>query len=321
MQAIIHERFGAPSDVLTVQDIDVPAPGEGEVLVEVKAAAVAKGDWFLTTGIPYVARPMFGIRTPKQRVKGLEFAGIVSAVGEGADGVSAGDEVFGWVDGGALAEYVAAPVTQVVVKPTAISFEQAAAIPMSGLTAFEAIEKAGVAEGTKLLVTGASGGVGSFAVQFAAARGAEVTGVASERNREFVLGIGATDFIDYRTESITDRGEFDVIIDIAGSPRISDLRRALTSDGVAVLVGGSGGNLAMGFGRTIRAQLVSPFVSQRLTGMLSKPSRENLEAIAGLTESGAVVPRVGATFPLERAADAIELVGTGRSRGKTVVTI
>jgi NADPH:quinone reductase-like Zn-dependent oxidoreductase len=321
MQAIIHERFGAPTDVLTVQETDAPTPAEGEVLVRVKAAAVAKGDWYVTTGIPYIARPMFGIRTPKMRIAGLEFAGVVESVADGVTDFAAGDEVFGWVDGGALAEFVAAPVTQVAAKPTSISFEQAAAIPMSGLTAFEAIEKAEVAEGMKVLVTGASGGVGSFAVQFAAARGAQVTGVASERNREFVLGLGATDFIDYRTEAITDRGEFDVVIDIAGSPRISDLRRALTDKGTAVLVGGSGGDVTMGYGRTVRAQLVSPFIRQRLTGLMSKPSRVNLEAIAALIDAGSVEPRVGATYPLTQAGEAVELVGTGSSRGKTVVTV
>lgn len=320
MRAITQERFGAPTNVLTMREVETPTPDEG-ILVEVKAAAVAKGDFLLTTGVPYIARPMFGFRTPKQRVKGLEFAGVVNAVGAGVDGSAVGDEVFGWVDGGALAEFVVAPATQVATKPASMSFEQAAAVPVSGLTAYQAIEKAGVAEGMKVLVTGASGAVGSFAVQFAAARGAEVTGVASEGNREFVLGLGASDFIDYRAEPIGDRGGFDVVIDIAGSPQISALRRAMTKDGTAVIVGGSGGNLTMGSGRTIRAQLVSPFVSQRLTGLLSKPTLENLEAIADLVDAGSVTPQVGAIYPLGRAAEAIELVGAGKSHGKTVVTI
>lgn len=321
MKAIIQEEFGPPARVLRFEEVEKPAPGEGEVLVEVKAAAVAKGDWLLTTGVPYIARPMFGFRTPKQRIKGLEFSGVVSSIGDGVDDFSAGDEVFGWVHGGALAEFVSAPTTNLAVKPPSLSFEQAAAIPVSGLIAFEAVEKAGVTRGMRVLVTGASGGVGSFVVQMAAARGAEVTGVASDRNRSFVLGIGATEFIDYRTESITDRGEFDVVIDIAGSPRISDLRRSLTRDGVAVLVGGSGGNVTMGYGRTIRAKLVSPFISQRLIGIISKPSRANLEAIAELVDAGSVAPQVGSTFSLEHTAQAIELVGAGKSHGKTVVTV
>ena len=322
MRAIIHERFGSPPEVLQVHDVEKPAPGAHEVLVRVKAAAVAKGDWLMTNSVPYIARPMFGIRRPKRRIAGLEFAGVVEQTGPGADGVGPGDPVFGWVDGGALAEFVIVPETQMTAKPVSISFEQAAAIPMSGLAGYEAVAAAGDVAGKQVLITGASGGVGSFAVQVAKAAGAEVTGVASGRNRDFVLGLGADHFIDYTTEEITEGGRrYDVVIDIAGNRSVSQLRRALTPKGAAVLVGGEGGNVTMGYGRTIRAVLVSPFISQQLTGLMSKPSRRNLEALAALIDSGDLTPQVGATYPLERAGDAVESVGAGRSHGKTVVTV
>jgi NADPH:quinone reductase-like Zn-dependent oxidoreductase len=319
MQAIIHERFGAPTDVLTIQDVEMPAAGEGEVLVKVEATAVAKGDWLVSHGIPYVARPMYGIRTPKQQIAGLETAGIVEDVGPGVTGFEKGDEVFGWTDGGSLAEFVAVPADHLAHMPEGMGFEQAAAMPVSGFAALQAIGAAGVEAGMSVLITGASGGVGSFAVQIAAARGAEVTGVASTRNLGFVRDLGAHHVIDYTQDEIT--GRYDVIIDIAGNRSIRELRRALTKTGTAVIVGGSGGRVTMGFGRTIRATLVSPFVSQRFTALISKPNQADLEALADLVRTGDLAPRVETSFPLAEAPEAIEFVGAGRSRGKTVVTV
>lgn len=322
MKAITHRAFGAPADVLRLDDIDVPTVDVDEVLVGVRATAVAKGDWLITRGLPYIARPSYGLRSPKHRVAGLEFAGVVREVGSSVTRFAAGDEVVGWGDE-ALAEYVAVAEEQLVHKPSDISFEQAAAIPVSGFAALQAVrDRGGVDDGDRVLVIGASGGVGSFAVQIAKALGAEVTGVASTRNLDLVRELGADHFIDYTTEGISD-GErrFDVIIDIAGNRPLAELRRALDADGTLVIVGGSGGHATMGFGRTIRASLLSPFVGQRLRALISKPNAADLETLTGLVDSGKLTPRVDATYPLAEAAVAIDLVGEGHSRGKTVVTI
>jgi NADPH:quinone reductase-like Zn-dependent oxidoreductase len=322
MKAIIHEAFGAPSEVLRLDDVDVPTIGPDEVRVRVRATAVAKGDWLITQGLPYIARPSYGIRSPKHRVAGLEFAGVVEAVGSEVTRFVPGDEVVGWGNE-ALAEYVAVTDEQLVSKPPTIRFEQAAAIPVSGFAALQAVRDQGrVGRGDRVLVIGASGGVGSFAVQIAKALGAEVTGVASTRNLDVVRECGADHVIDYTAEGIGDGGRrFDVIIDIAGNRSLAELRRALEPTGTLVIVGGSGGHTTMGFGRTIRASLLSPFVRQRLRPLLSKPNTADLETLMGFVAAGGLTPRVDVTYPLGEAAAAIELVGTGRSRGKTVVTV
>ncbi len=322
MKAIIHETFGAPSAVLRLHDIDVPSIGEDEVLVQVRATAVAKGDWLITQGLPYIARPSYGIRTPKHRVAGLEFSGTVEQVGSAVTRFAAGDEVVGWGNA-ALAEYVAISQDQLASKPSGVSFEAAAALPVSGFAALQAVrDQAEVAEGDRVLIIGASGGVGSFAVQIAKAMGAEVTGVASTRNLDLVRQLGADHVIDYKAEGIGDGGRrFDVIIDIAGNRPLSELRRALEPSGTLVIVGGSGGQATMGFGRTIRASLLSPLVRQRLRVLISKPNAADLETLVGMADAGTLNPRVDATYPLAEAAAAIDLVGAGRSRGKTVVTV
>ncbi|MDJ0498231.1 MAG: NAD(P)-dependent alcohol dehydrogenase [Acidimicrobiia bacterium] len=322
MKAITHEAFGAPSEVLELDEIDVPQISDDEVLVRVHATAVAKGDWLIAKGLPYIARPSYGIRSPKHRVAGLEFAGVVEAVGASVTRFAPGDAVVGWGNE-ALAEYVAIVEDQLVSKPYDISFEQAAALPVSGFAALQALRDQGeINEGDRVLVIGASGGVGSFAVQIAKALGAEVTGVASTRNLDMVRQLGADHVIDYTAEGIGDGGRrFDVIIDIAGNRPLSELRRALEPKGTLVIVGGSGGQATMGFGRTIRASLLSPFVGQRLRALISKPNAADLETLVGFVQTGALTPQVDATYPLAEAAAAIDLVGAGRSRGKTVVTI
>ena len=322
MQAIIHEAFGPPQTVLSLGQIDSPVPMAGEVLVRVRAAAVAKGDWLIAHGLPYIARPSYGLRKPKQRVAGLEMAGVVEAVGEAVTEFAVGDAVFGW-GSGALAEQAVVPASQLARKPEGISFEQAAAVPVSGFAALQAVRDAGgVDEGTSVLVIGASGGVGSFAVQIAKALGAEVTGVASTRNLDLLRELGADHVVDYTHEEITDAGRrYDVAVDIAGNRPIAELRQVLTRDGTLVIVGGTGGKATMGFGRTIRATILSPFVPQRLRALLSSPNRDDLALLAQLIEAGQLVPRVGATYPLADAPDAIEHVGAGRSYGKTVVTV
>jgi NADPH:quinone reductase-like Zn-dependent oxidoreductase len=322
MKAVIHETFGAPSDVLALHDVDIPSLDGDEVLVRVRATAVAKGDWLITRGLPYIARPTYGIWSPKHRVAGLEFAGTVEAIGSEVTRFVPDDEVVGWGNG-ALAEYVAIAEDQVAAKPAGIGFEQAAAIPVSGFAALQAVrDKGEIAEGDRVLILGASGGVGSFAVQIAKALGAEVTGVASTRNLGLVRRLGADHVIDYTSERIGDGGQgFDVIIDIAGNRPLPELRRALEPNGTLVIVGGSGGRATMGFGRTIRAALLSPFVGQRLRALISKPNVADLETLTSLVETGALTPRVDATYPLAEAAAAIDLVGEGHSRGKTVVTV
>ncbi len=322
MKAIIQEAFGAPSEVLRLGDIRVPAIGPNEVLVRVRATAVAKGDWLIAQGLPYIARLSYGIRSPKHQVAGLEFAGVVEKVGAAVTRFTPGDEVVGWGNE-ALAEYVAVSQDQLLAKPSAIGFDQAAALPVSGFAALQAVRDQGeVTAGDRVLVIGASGGVGSFAVQVAKALGAEVTGVASTRNLELVRRLGADHVVDYTTEGIGDGGRrFDVIIDIAGNRPLAELRRVLEPDGTLVIVGGSGRRATMGFGRTIRAALLSPFVGQRLRALISKPNTVDLETLVEFAEAGQLTAEVGANYPLEQAAAAVDLVGDGPSRGKTVVTI
>jgi NADPH:quinone reductase-like Zn-dependent oxidoreductase len=322
MKAIVHQAFGAPSEVLRLDDIDVPEIGPDEVLVRVHATAVAKGDWLIARGLPYIARPSYGIRSPKHRVAGLEFSGVVEAAGSAVTRFAAGDEVVGWGNE-VLAEYAAIAEDQLVAKPSGIGFEEAAALPVSGFAALQAVRDQGdVGEGDRVLVIGASGGVGSFAVQIAKALGAEVTGVAGTRNLDLVRELGADHVIDYTSERIGDGGRrFDVIIDIAGNRSLSELRHALEPGGTLVIVGGSGGRATMGFGRTIRASMLSPFVGQRLRALISKPNAADLETLVDFVEAGSLIPRVAATYSLADAAAAIDLVGEGRSRGKTVVTV
>jgi NADPH:quinone reductase-like Zn-dependent oxidoreductase len=322
MQAIMHTGFGAPDRVLVPGETAVPQAGDGEVLVRIRAAAVAKGDWLITRGLPYIARPSYGIRTPRHRIAGLEFAGVVEAIGAGVTEFRPGDEVFGWGNG-ALAEFTAVAADQLARIPSGVGFEAAAAVPVSGFAALQAVRDRGeVAAGDRVLVIGASGGVGSFAVQIAKALGAGVTGVAGTRNLDLVRSLGADSVVDYTREDIGDGSQrYDVIIDIAGNRSLSELRRALTPGGTLVIVGGSGGRWTMGFGRTIRAMLLSPFVRGRMRSLISKPNRGDLEALADLVASGAVKPAVGRTFPLHDADEAIDLVGSGKSSGKTIVNM
>lgn len=321
MQAIVHTEFGAPDEVLRLEDTEAPHIGPGEVLVRVRATAVSKGDWLVTEGLPFIARPMYGIRRPRHRVAGQEFAGVVEAVGSAVTGLAPGESVFGWGHG-ALAEFVAVAATQLVAMPAGIGFDVAASVPVSGFAALQAVRDRGeVGDGDRVLVIGASGGVGSFAVQIAKAFGAEVTGVASTRNLDLLRSLGADHVIDYTAESIPEDGGYDVIIDIAGNTSLRTLRRALDRRGTLVVVGGSGGRWTMGFGRTVRAMVQSPFIRQRLRSLISSPNAADLATLAELLESRRVTPMVEGRFSLSDAASAIDLVGAGRSSGKTVVTV
>jgi NADPH:quinone reductase-like Zn-dependent oxidoreductase len=321
MQAIIHSRYGPP-DALELQDVERPSVTEDGVLVRVQAAAVGKGDWLTVQGLPYVARLRYGLPNPKHPVPGFDVAGQVEAVGTNATRLQPGDEVFGWCDG-SFAEYASVPEGQLARKPPNLSFEQAAAVPISGFAALQALrDTGGVQPGQTVVVIGASGGVGSFALQIAKAFGAQVTGVCSTNSVDLVRSIGADHVIDYTQQDFTRTGRrYDLILEMAGNRSLADLRRALTPKGTLVLVGGSGGRWFMGTGRTLRAVLVSPFVGERLRSFLSKPRGADLVVLQELLEAGKVTPVIDRTFSLSEAPEAIRYVGERSTQGKTVITV
>lgn len=320
MRAVLQSGFGPASTVLTTTEVGEPTIGPGEVLVRVKAAGVAKGIWLMTHGLPYIARPAYGFRTPKQPIAGLEFAGTVMARAEGIDRFNVGDAVFG-VSGGAFAEMVSVPLDALAEKPPTIGFEQAATVSISGLTALQAVRDAGrVGPGQHVLVLGASGGVGSYAVQIARAFGAEVTGVASTRNLDLLRSLGADHVVDYTREDPTEAaGKYDVIIDIAGNHAVSRLRRAMVANGTLVIVGGTGSRWTMGFERTVGGMLLAPFVRHRIVGLLSKTNQADLQALSDLMAEGKLAPVVSESRPLTSAAEAVEAAGSGHGAGTSVV--
>jgi NADPH:quinone reductase-like Zn-dependent oxidoreductase len=321
MKAVVYDKYGAP-DVLELREIDKPVVKDNEVLVRVHAAAVGKGDWLTVQGLPYVARMRYGLPKPKNNVPGFDVAGRIEAVGRNVTQLQPGDEVFGWC-GGSFAEYASVPEGQLVVKPANLTFEQAAAVPISAFAALQALRDTGhVQPGQKVVIIGASGGVGSFAVQLAKAFGAEVTGVCSTKSVDMVRSIGADHVIDYTKEDFTRSGQrYDLILEMAGNRSLADLRRALTPKGTLVLVGGSGGRWFMGIGRTLRAVVLSPFVRQRLRSFFSKPRSEDLVVLKDLLEAGKVTPVIERTFPLNKTPEAIGYVGERSTQGKTVITV
>jgi NADPH:quinone reductase-like Zn-dependent oxidoreductase len=324
MKAIVQDEYGS-ADVLRFEDVEKPAVGENEVLVRVRAAGSGPDVWHLMTGKPYMARPAIGFRRPKVRVRGWDVAGVVEAVGSAVTGFKPGDEVMGFASSGSFAEFAVVPVNKLAMKPTALSFEEAGAVPIAGTTAFRAVtEAAEVKPGQKVLIVGAAGGVGSFAVQFAKAFGAEVTGVASTSKLDLVRSIGADDVIDYTRQDFTAGARrWDVIIDMAGRRPLSQLRRALTPNGTLVIVGGDGGgNWTGGFFRgVLRAPLVSKFVGQKLLGLATKERSEDLQAVNELIEAGKVRPVIDRMYPLIEAADAVRYLEEGHPRGKIVITV
>jgi NADPH:quinone reductase-like Zn-dependent oxidoreductase len=322
MKAIVQRVYGRPDRVLEFLDVDEPVPGKGEVLIENRAAAVDIGDWLMLEGLPYFARPGYGLRRPKHPIPGQSAAGRVEAVGRGVTRFRPGDEVFGWCTGG-FAERVVTSEDSLADLPADTTHEEAAAVPASGFAALQAVRDAGrLQPGQLVLIVGASGGVGTFAVQIAKALGAHVTGVCSTPAVELVRSLGADDVIDYTRETITRDGpRYDLIVDIAGNRTLRELRSALKPSGTLVIVGGSGGRWFMGFGRTVVATMRSPFVKQRLRAFFSKRTTEDLAVLADLVGSGKVAPVIESTFPLSATAEALERVGARRARGKTVVTI
>jgi NADPH:quinone reductase-like Zn-dependent oxidoreductase len=322
MRAIVQEAYGA--DVLRLGQAARPSIGDDEVLVRVGAAGLDRGTWHMMTGRPYLMRVIgFGFRRPKNAVAGLDVAGTVVATGASVTRFAPGDEVFG-IARGSFAELAAAREDKLARKPANLSFEQAAVVPVSALTAHQALCEVGrLRAGQQVLVTGASGGVGSYAVQLAKALGATVTAVASTGKLDLVRSLGADHVVDYTREDFADGGRrYDLVVDIAGNPRLSRLRRALTPTGTAVIVGGeSGGRWTGGFGRTLRAPLVSLFVGQRLAMVTSRESGAVLETLTPMIESGALLPSIDRTYPLEQVPAAMEHLVAGRVRGKVAIRV
>jgi NADPH:quinone reductase-like Zn-dependent oxidoreductase len=324
MNAIVQDRYGTePEEVLRLDRIDRPVIGEDEVLVRVAAAGVDRGTWHLMTGLPYAVRVAgYGIRAPKTAVPGLDVAGTVEMVGRDVTGFQPGDEVFG-IAKGSFAEYATAPAGKLALKPANLSFEQAAAVPVSGLTALQGLrDQAEVEPGQKVLILGASGGVGTYAVQIAKALGAEVTGVCSAGKADMVRDLGADHVIDYAQEDATSgQVRYDAILDIGGNTRLSDLRRALTPEGRLVIVGGeTDGRWLGGADRQLRALMLSPFVSQKLGTFVSSENAEDIEALGKLVDAGRITPAVDRVYPLAEAPEAIRHLQDGHARGKVVVS-
>jgi NADPH:quinone reductase-like Zn-dependent oxidoreductase len=323
MKAIVQNTYGS-ADVLELRDIDKPHIGDDEVLVRVHAAGVDQGVWHMMTGMPYLIRIMgYGLRAPKTRVPGMDVAGRVEAVGKNVTRFQAGDEVFGICEG-SFAEYARVKEDKIAPKPANLSFEQAAAVPVSALTALQGLRDHGeVRAGHRVLIIGASGGVGTFAVQLAKAFGAEVTGVCSTTKVDLVQSIGADHVIDYTREDITQTGQlYDVILDIGGNRRLSLLRRALTPRGTLVIVGGEkGGRWIGGVDRPLRGLMLSPFVCHRIRFFVAMGRKEDLQVLTDLIEAGKVTPVIDRTYPLSEAPDAIRYLEEGHARGKLVITV
>jgi NADPH:quinone reductase-like Zn-dependent oxidoreductase len=321
MKAIIQDKYGS-HDVLELRDVPKPEVGEDDVLLRVHAAGVDPSVWHIMTGLPYAVRLAYGLRAPKVRVRGMDVAGLVDAVGGNVTRFKPGDEVFGGCDG-AFAEYASARQDKLVPKPANLTFEQAAAVPVSAYTALQGLrDKGRVQEGQKVLIVGAAGGVGTFAVQLAKAFGAEVTGVCSTTKTDLVRSIGADHVIDYTRDDFADGAHrYDLILDTAGNRSLSHLRRALTPKGTLVIVGGEGGGRWIGGARPIWASMMSPFVGQKLVPLLAKQRREDLLFLTELIEDGKVAPVLDRTFPLSEVPEAIRYVQEGHARGKVVITL
>jgi NADPH:quinone reductase-like Zn-dependent oxidoreductase len=323
MKAIVQDRYGS-ADVLEFRDIEEPVVGENDVLVRVHAAGCGPDVWHLMTGMPYMARLAIGLRTPKLPVLGWDVAGTVEAVGPNVTGIELGDQVMGTTKG-SFAELAIAKPEDLVPKPTRLSFEEAGALPISGITALRAVrDEAKVQPGQTVLVIGAAGGVGSLVVQIAKAYGAATTAVCSTSKENLVRSIGADDVIDYTREDFADGSRhWDAIIDTAGRRPLSELRRALTRKGTLVIVGGDGGGKWTGgfFRGMLRAPVVSLFVGQRLRGLATKVKREDLVTLTELVEAGTLRPVIDRTYPLIEAPDAIRYLEAGHAAGKIVITV
>lgn len=318
MRAIVRHTYGPP-DQLRLDELPDPTAAAGEVIVRVHAASIFAGDTYVVTGRPLMVRAITGLLRPKQPIPGLDLAGTVESVGPGVTAHAPGDEVFGWTKG-SLTELARVPADQLVAKPANLTFEEAAAVSEAGQTALQGLRDQGrVAPGMKVLVIGASGGVGTFAVQIAVALGAEVTAAVSTRNLDLARSIGAAHTVDHTQTDPATTGPYDVIFQVAGTASPNHLRRALTPKGTLVLSSGQG--RLNGVGRFLSAALLNPFVSQRLAVLATKENRADLETLAGMLADGRIRSVIAQTFPLEQTVDAFRILGSGHTRGKLVITI
>ncbi|MGD8977186.1 MAG: NAD(P)-dependent alcohol dehydrogenase [Gammaproteobacteria bacterium] len=321
MKAAIHRCYGPP-DIISVEDVEKPVPADDEVLIRVRAAAVNPLDWHYMRGSPYIMRLMSGMGAPDDIRMGVDFAGIVESVGKDVTRFGPGDEVFGG-SSGAFAEYVIIREDRALaLKPANVTFEQAAAVPIAAVTALQALrDKGQLQPGQKVLINGASGGVGTFAVQIARSMGAEVSGVCSTRNVEMVRSLGADHVFDYKKEDYTESGQtFDLIVDMVGNHTPLANTRLLSPEGTLVLVGGPKGNWIAPMIRPLQSAVFSPFVDQEMVTLLAEMNQEDMATLAGLMQSGQVTPVIDRRFPLREIADAIRYSESGRARGKIIVS-
>ncbi len=322
MKAVVYTEYGPP-EVLQLKEVDKPTPKEDEVLIKIHAAAITAGDVIVLKGEPFVTRFVTGLQKPKNTIPGKEMAGRVEAVGENITQFQPGDEVFGdlsvasW---GAFAEYVAVPENAIALKPANLTFEQAAAVPESAVVALQALrDKGKIQPGNKVLINGASGGVGSYAVQIAKSFGAEVTAVCSTRNLDMMRSIGADYVIDYTVEDFTQNGQqYDLILAANGYHPISDYRRALSPEGIYVATGGT-------MAQSLQATMIGPFISmtgsKTMGGMMVKPNQDDLVFMKELLEAGKVVPVIDRCYPLSDIAEAFHYIGEGHAKGKVVINV
>ena len=326
MKAVVYTNYGSP-DVLEIRDVKEPVPNDDQVLVKVRAASLNPLDWHYMEGTPYMIRAMgAGLRKPKSPRLGVDLAGTVEAVGKNVTQFKPGDEVFGTGHGAAFAEYVCAGKTKLVLKPANITFEQAAAVPIAALTALQGLRDTGkVQPGQKVLINGASGGVGTFAVQIAKSFGADVTGVCSTKNLDLVRSLGADHVIDYTKEDFTNGAQrYDLILDNVGTQPLSGFRRALKPQGICVMIGGEGPNEGRWIGalaRPVKALFLSPFVSQKMSMMLAEIRQEDLTVMRDLMAAGKVTPVVDKTYPLSQVREAMKYLEAGHARGKVILTM
>jgi NADPH:quinone reductase-like Zn-dependent oxidoreductase len=325
MKAVVYCDYGSP-DVLKVEQVEKPIPKDDEVLVKVHAAAINPLDWHFMQGTPYLMRMMTGLRKPKEMRLGVDYSGTVEAVGKNVTQFKPGDDVFGGRNG-ALAEYLCAHADRgITLKPANITFEQAAAVPIAGITALQGLRDSGhIQAGQKVLINGASGGVGTFAVQIAKSFGAEVTGVCSTRHVDLVRRLGADHVIDYTKEDFTKQPErYDLILDNVGSQPLSKFKRVLKPHGICVLIGGGGPNEGRWLGpmvRPVKALLLSPFVSQKFVMMLAKIDKKDLKVLADLMQAGKVTPVIDRTYPLDQISEAMRYLEKGHASGKVIITV
>jgi NADPH:quinone reductase-like Zn-dependent oxidoreductase len=321
MQAVTHDRYGA-IDTLELRDVGPPQVGTGEVLVRVRAAGLHVGDVFAVRGSPFPVRLATGLRRPRFGVPGFDLAGVVDAVGPSASRFKVGDHVFG-TGTGTVAELARAKETQLVAMPAGMPFEQAAALPTSGLAALHGLRDAGrLKAGQQLLINGASGGVGTFAVQIAKAMGAHVTGVTSTPNVALLRSLGADEVVDYRTDDFTQAtGRYDLIFDCIENRSLAVVRRALKPDGTLVLNSGTGATGLRMLVRLVRPILLSPFSRQTMRRYLSQPNARDLEVLRSYVEAGQVRPVIERTYPMKETVDALRHIGSGHARGKVVITM